>query len=136
VNDERSANAVDRRIGQRLRARRLETGLSQEQLADLLGVTFQQIQKYEKGINRIAASRLFELSAALDVTVAYFFDGLSVSPAGVAEDESPILDAVSSPEGLQLVTLFASIRNPRLRRRIVELVRVLADEDDPPATPG
>ena len=64
MNDERSANLIDRRLGQRLRARRLEAGLSQERLAELLGLTFQQVQKYEKGVNRIAASRLFDIAVA------------------------------------------------------------------------
>ena len=70
MNDERAANAIDRKIGQRVRSRRLEIGMSQERLAELLGITFQQVQKYEKGVNRIAASRLFDISAALQQPVA------------------------------------------------------------------
>jgi len=129
VTDERSANAIDRRLGQRLRARRLEVRMSQERLAEVLGVTFQQIQKYEKGVNRVAASRLFELAAALDVSVGYFFEGLvQGTSARVAEDESAVFDAIASPEGLQLITMFAGIRNPRLRRKIVDLVRLLVDD--------
>ena len=86
MNDERAANAVDRKIGQRVRSRRLEIGMSQERLAELLGVTFQQVQKYEKGVNRIAASRLYDIAAALDMPAARFFEGLSVGrSAGVAE---------------------------------------------------
>ena len=76
MNDERAANAVDRKLGQRVRSRRLEIGMSQERLAELLGVTFQQVQKYEKGVNRIAASRLFDISAALDVPVGRFFENI------------------------------------------------------------
>ena len=77
MTDQRAANAVDRHIGVRTRERRLEIGMSQEALADLLGVTFQQVQKYEKGVNRVAASRLYELAKALDVSVGYFFEELS-----------------------------------------------------------
>ena len=132
MNDERSENTVDRRLGQRLRARRLEAGFSQEKLADLLGLTFQQVQKYEKGVNRIAASRLVDIANALDVPVSFFFDGLSAaSPGGVAEEgnEGLVFDTLATPDGLHLMTLFASIRNPRIRRRVVELVRALAEED-------
>lgn len=130
MNDERAANAVDRRLGQRVRARRLEIGMSQEQLAEILGVTFQQVQKYEKGVNRIAASRLFAISAALDMSVARFFDGLTPTRgAGVAEpEEGYVHDALATPEGMQLMTLFASIDSPKVRRRVVELVRALAEE--------
>jgi DNA-binding XRE family transcriptional regulator len=77
MTKQRAANAVDRHIGARLRERRLEIGMSQEKLAELLGVTFQQIQKYENGVNRIAASRLYDMTKALEVSVAYFFEGLA-----------------------------------------------------------
>ncbi len=77
MSDERAANAVDKRLGERVRARRLELGMSQERLAEILGVTFQQVQKYERGVNRIAASRLYDLSAALNIPVSKFFEGLS-----------------------------------------------------------
>lgn len=132
MSEERSANAVDRRLGQRLRARRLEIGLSQERLADLLGITFQQVQKYEKGVNRIAASRLFEIASALEVPVSFFFEGLSAEAAsGVAEEgrDSELFEHLIRPDAVQLLALFSSIENPRLRRRIVDLVRILAEED-------
>ncbi|GAM97204.1 transcriptional regulator of Cro/CI family [alpha proteobacterium U9-1i] len=109
--------------------------MSQEKLAELLGVTFQQVQKYEKGVNRIAASRLFDISAALDMPVARFFEGLSsvrLGP-GVAEtDDDYIHDALATPEGAQLIALFAAIKNSKVRRRVVELVKALSD--DPEAT--
>lgn len=76
MSDERLPTSIDKKIGQRVRARRLEIGMSQERLAELLGVTFQQVQKYEKGTNRIAASRLFDISLALGKPVGDFFDGL------------------------------------------------------------
>jgi transcriptional regulator with XRE-family HTH domain len=77
MNAPRAANEVDEHLGGRVRERRLALDMSQEQLADLLGVTFQQIQKYEKGLNRIAASRLWEMTSALDVDITYFFEGLN-----------------------------------------------------------
>lgn len=82
--DDRATNAVDRKIGERVRSRRLEIGMSQERLADLIGVTFQQVQKYEKGVNRIAAGRLFDISLALDLPVSRFFENLVAARASVA----------------------------------------------------
>jgi transcriptional regulator with XRE-family HTH domain len=130
MNDERAANAIDRRIGQRVRSRRLEIGMSQERLAELLGVTFQQVQKYEKGVNRIAASRLHDISNALDMPVSRFFEGMSPGrPGGVSESSKDYgEDILATPEGAQLVSLFASIQNVRVRRRVIELVRALAEE--------
>jgi transcriptional regulator with XRE-family HTH domain len=104
--------------------------MSQERLAELIGVTFQQVQKYEKGINRIAASRLFDISAALDMSVARFFDGIGATKenSAAAHGESLVNDALATPEGMQLVTLFASIKSQKIRLRVVELVRSLASE--------
>ncbi|MFZ2031582.1 MAG: helix-turn-helix transcriptional regulator [Vitreimonas sp.] len=121
-------NAVDRRLGERVRARRLQIGLSQERLADILGVTFQQVQKYEKGVNRIAASRLFDICAALDMSVAQIFDGIGGAKGKGGEAKSLINEVLATPEGMQLVTLFASVKNQKVRRRVVELVRSLVDE--------
>jgi transcriptional regulator with XRE-family HTH domain len=130
MNDERSANAIDRKIGQRVRTRRLEISMSQERLAELLGVTFQQVQKYEKGVNRIAASRLHDIAAALDMPVARFFEGLTGGrAAGVAESQQDYVDDVlATPEGAQLMQLFASIKSVKVRRRVIELVKALSDE--------
>ena len=130
MSDERAANAVDRKLGQRVRSRRLEIGMSQERLAELLGVTFQQVQKYEKGVNRIAASRLFDIAGALEQPVSRFFEGLSAGrAAGVAEHRQDFIDdALATPEGAQLMSLFASIRSQRLRRKVVDLVKTLAEE--------
>jgi len=131
VADERAAKAIDSRLGQRVRARRLEIGMSQERLADLLGVTFQQVQKYERGVNRIAASRLFAIADALDMPVARFFEGLAGGRvSGVAEErrKDHIEDALATPEGAQLMSLFASIKSVKVRRRVIELVRALGAE--------
>jgi transcriptional regulator with XRE-family HTH domain len=108
--------------------------MSQERLAELLGVTFQQVQKYEKGVNRIAASRLFDIAGSLSVPVGHFFEGLPASraaAAGVAEkpNDAFVYETLSTPEGLQLVTLFSQIKSLRLRRRVLDLVRALGDED-------
>ncbi len=137
MNDERAANAVDRRIGQRVRSRRLEISMSQERLAELLGVTFQQVQKYEKGVNRIAASRLFDIAASLDMPVSRFFEGLTAGRAGVAEEARDFAgDVLATPEGVQLMSLFASIESLKVRRRVVELVRALADDAIADTKPG
>jgi transcriptional regulator with XRE-family HTH domain len=128
MNDERAANAVDRKVGQRVRSRRLEVGMSQERLAELLGVTFQQVQKYEKGVNRIAVSRLWDIATALELPVARFFDGAG-GARGVAENRQDYVDdALATPEGMQLMSLFASIKSQKLRRKVVELVKALTDE--------
>ena len=133
MNDERAANAIDRKLGQRVRTRRLEIGMSQERLAELLGVSFQQVQKFEKGINRIAASRLYDISSALDVPVSRFFEGLSGRAGGVAEPSKDYIDdALATPEGSQLMSLFASIKSVKVRRRVIELVRALVEEGSDP----
>jgi transcriptional regulator with XRE-family HTH domain len=130
MNDERAANAIDRKLGQRVRTRRLEIGMSQERLAELLGVTFQQVQKYEKGVNRIAASRLHDIAAALELPVARFFEGIAGGRvSGVAESTKDYIDdALATPEGNQLMALFASIKSQKVRRRVVELVKALTEE--------
>jgi transcriptional regulator with XRE-family HTH domain len=130
MNDERAANAIDRKLGQRVRSRRLEIGMSQERLAELLGVTFQQVQKYEKGVNRIAASRLHDIAISLEMPIARFFEGLAGGrAAGVAETSKDYIDdALATPEGAQLMSLFASIKSQKVRRRVVELVRALTEE--------
>jgi transcriptional regulator with XRE-family HTH domain len=130
MNDERAATSIDRKLGQRVRSRRLEIGMSQERLAELLGVTFQQVQKYEKGVNRMASSRLFDIAGALQHPISRFFEGLSHGRAtGVAEGKQDYIDdALATPEGAQLMSVFASIKNQRVRRKVVDLVRTLAEE--------
>ncbi len=130
MNDERAANAIDKKLGQRVRTRRLEIGMSQEKLAELLGVTFQQVQKYEKGVNRIAASRLHDIAASLDVPIAKFFEGLGGrASTGVAETSRDYIDdALATPEGTELMSLFASIKSRKVRRQVVELVKALTEE--------
>lgn len=133
MSDERSPNQVDQHIGARMRLRRLTMNVSQERLAEMLGLTFQQVQKYEKGVNRVAASRLWDVARALDVPVSYFFEGLDggVNAQGMAESrgETPVFDLIASPDGAQLAAAYATIDSPRVRRGLLELMRALADDD-------
>jgi transcriptional regulator with XRE-family HTH domain len=127
----KTPNPIDKHVGARVRMRRLMVGLSQTKLGDALNVTFQQVQKYEKGANRIGASRLQQLARVLGVPPAYFFDGApsgGVPVAGFAEPESNsyVVDFLSTNEGLQLNRAFSSIKDPTVRKRILELVESLA----------
>lgn len=127
-------NPIDIHVGSRVRLRRTMMSMSQEKLGDALGITFQQIQKYEKGTNRIGASRMQQISAALKVPVAFFFEDAPThtgTPAtGMAEASSTsyVVDFLSSPEGIQLNRAFVRISNPAIRRKIVDMVKTLADE--------
>jgi transcriptional regulator with XRE-family HTH domain len=107
-------------------------GMSQERLGELLGLTFQQVQKYEKGINRIGAGRLFEVAGILGVPVAYFYENVdnATPAAGFAESDEPppVMEFLSSGEGLQLSLAFMRIKDSKVRRRILDLVRSLSDE--------
>jgi transcriptional regulator with XRE-family HTH domain len=104
--------------------------MSQERLAELLGVTFQQVQKYEKGVNRIAVSRLFDIANALEMPAGRFFEGLTSARGGVAETKQDYVDdALATPEGAQLMAMFGSIKSQKLRRKVLELVRTLTEED-------
>jgi transcriptional regulator with XRE-family HTH domain len=114
--------------------RRKMMGLSQERLAEALGLTFQQVQKYERGSNRISASKLYEIAKFLSVPVSYFFEGLSDPSAGrdaSGEEgaEQFVHEFLMTPEGLELAASFPRIKVGRLRRRILDLVRTLTDED-------
>ena len=105
-------------------------GLSQEKLGEKLGITFQQIQKYEKGTNRVGASRLQAMSDALEVPVAYFFPDSTPAPQGGMKEESAafMMDFMSTSEGLDLSRAFTRIKNPQVRRKVIELVRALGDD--------
>ncbi len=109
-------------------------GMSQERLGELLGLTFQQVQKYEKGINRIGAGRLFEMARILDVPIDYFYEDVSKHRAGApgfAEGTAqPVMEFVSSPEGLQLSLAFTRIKDPKVRKRVLDLVKSLAQESE------
>jgi len=125
-------NPIDVHVGSRVRLRRTMVGLSQEKLGDQLGVTFQQVQKYEKGSNRIGASRLQEIATALSVPVAFFFEDApdtGSEAGGMAEGKSTyVMDFLKTPEGLQLNQAFQRIKEPQVRKRVLDLVKSLAEE--------
>lgn len=123
----RSATEIDQHVGARLRVRRQVLGMSQEALGERLGVTFQQVQKYERGSNRVSASRLFFLADALDVPVSYFFDGLAESGSATGEAASGDLYAfITSPDGVALASAFSSIGDRAVRRKLIELARAVS----------
>jgi transcriptional regulator with XRE-family HTH domain len=126
-------NPVDAHVGSRVRLRRMLLGMSQERLGESMGLTFQQVQKYEKGVNRIGASRLFQISKILDVPVQFFFEeapytGDGNAARGMAEPDSEafILEFLNSREGLELNRAFVKIGDPRVRKSVVDLVRALS----------
>ena len=125
------AHPVDLYVGARLRIRRKVLGLSQTQLADALGITFQQIQKYERGANRISASKLYEAARLLQSPVSYFFDGLDETARGATDDgfAQRMTQFVATPEGLELASLFPRLGDRRLRRRVVDLVKAMVDDE-------
>ena len=129
-------NAIDVHVGRRLRLRRIERGMTQEKLADAFGLTFQQIQKYEKGMNRMGSSRLQHAAHILDVPVSYFFEGGADGPFESPNDLSPsyIDDFVTTSDGLRLMKAFMRIR-PTLQRRIVALVNEVAGDDGARSAP-
>jgi len=131
----KQANPIDVQVGNRVRIRRMLIGMSQERLGDLLGLTFQQVQKYEKGVNRIGAGRLFEVSRILNVPVDFFYEGVSAQltgQPGMAETEGspPVMEFVSSGEGLQLSLAFMKIKDPKVRKRVLDLVKSLAEDEE------
>jgi transcriptional regulator with XRE-family HTH domain len=119
--------AVDKHVGSRARMRRMMLGMSQEKLGDALGLTFQQVQKYEKGTNRISASRLQHLSQILQVTVPFFFEGAPGTAARLDEPPSYVNEFLVSSDGLVLAKAFTRIRDAKLRRLIVRLVEDCAE---------
>jgi transcriptional regulator with XRE-family HTH domain len=132
----KAPNPIDKHVGSRVRMRRMMLGMSQEKLGDALGLTFQQVQKYEKGTNRIGASRLQQISQILQVPVAFFFEGAPDVPnvnwpeGGMAEAPSPtyVSDFLATSDGLALTKAFMKIEDAKLRRRIVDLVEQIAGE--------
>ena len=132
----KAPNPIDKHVGSRVRMRRMMLNMSQEKLGDALGLTFQQVQKYEKGTNRIGASRLQQIAHILQVPVSFFFEGAPHVPGaptgGLSEAPSPayVSDFLATSDGLSLTKAFMRIKNSKLRRRIVDLVEQIAGEDD------
>jgi transcriptional regulator with XRE-family HTH domain len=123
---------IDRHVGLRIRMRRKELGITQEKLAQALGLTFQQVQKYERGANRVSASKLWEVARALQAPVGYFYDGLAEGSESSTSSTS-LTDAqefLLSAEGIELATTFPRVARPRLRRKILELVRTMAEAEE------
>ena len=135
--NKKKPNPIDIHVGSRIRLRRTMLGMSQERLGESLGITFQQIQKYEKGTNRVGASRLQNISSILNVPVSFFFeDAPGDAPGGqpgMAEAAGPnyVVDFLSSSEGLQLNRAFVRIEDPKVRRKLIELAKALAADETP-----
>ena len=144
-------SSIDAHVGSRVRLRRMLIGMSQEKLGELLGLTFQQVQKYEKGANRIGASRLFDISQILAVPVSYFFDDVSEEVASQhrlmsghggngsghgsghykdLESGPHMMEFVSSAEGFQLIRAYTKITDPRVRKRVLDLVKSLTGDEE------
>lgn len=127
----RRVDAVDIHVGRRVRTARLVRGMSQEKLADAVGVSFQQIQKYEKGTNRIGTGRLYAIARLLELPLTYFFDGVEsgLSANGKASQVTAITQALSTREGVRIAAALSRIEDPALRYRIADLLEaIIADE--------
>jgi transcriptional regulator with XRE-family HTH domain len=131
----KTPNPIDKHVGSRVRMRRMMLAMSQEKLGDALGLTFQQVQKYEKGANRIGASRLQQISHILQVPVEFFFEGApNLHGSGTVMKDAPsasyVSDFLATSEGLSLTKAFTRIKEPKLRRRIVDLVEEIAGRNE------
>jgi transcriptional regulator with XRE-family HTH domain len=131
----RKPNLVDAHVGARLRQRRMLLGISQEQLAEMLGLTFQQVQKYERGTNRVSASRLFQLARTLDTPITWFFEDMDperATGAGEAAEsgaaETDETDPMSRRETLELVRVYSRIDDRKVRKKLYEMAKALAEE--------
>ena len=135
IATKKAPNSIDKHVGRRVRMRRKMLAMGQTQLAEALGLTYQQVQKYEDGTNRIGAGRLQQISDILQVPVAFFFEGAPNASAphgsnGSALSMAQIDDFVSDLDGLRLIKAFMRIDNAALRRRIAMLVQEIAGDDD------
>lgn len=126
----KNPNPIDKHVGSRVRMRRLMLGLSQEKLADAIDLTFQQVQKYEKGTNRMGSSRLQQIANVLQVPVTFFFEGAPGQPKldGKAPSPAYVNEFLSTSDGLALTKAFMQIKDPKLRRSIVNVVEEIASE--------
>jgi len=132
----KAPNPVDRYVGSRIRMRRIMLGMSQEKLGDALGLTFQQVQKYEKGTNRVGASRVQQIAQILQVPVSFLFDGgpgANLTADGLSEAPSSayVADFLATSEGLALTRAFTRISDAKLRRSIVDMVEQIAAREQP-----
>ena len=131
-DSERSPNPVDRHVGLRIRMRRKELGISQERLADSIGLTFQQVQKYERAANRVSASKLWEMARVLNASIGYFYEGLGdvLETPGSNLPREAVQEFLMTPEGIELASTFPKIPRGRVRRKILDLVRAMAEEQE------
>ena len=130
--DQKKPDSIDVHVGSRVQLRRKMLGITQEKLGDGLGITFQQVQKYEKGTNRISASRLQHIAAILSAPVSFFFEDAPGTPSDAADETQPadsVAGFISSPEGIELNKAFVGIKDNNLRRRVVNLVKAMAGEE-------
>lgn len=134
------SHPVDVHVGRRLRLRRTILGLSQDSIGSAIGVTFQQVQKYERGINRMSASRLYDFSKLLKVSIGYFFDGYGEDfedvvmgdVMGMAEPDAPAFEhqPISNRETMDVMRAYYRIKSPGTRKRILDLIKAVADDKD------
>ena len=122
------ANTVDTYVGRRIRDKRNERGMSQTEVANALGVTFQQVQKYERGKNRVGASRLFDLSRILSVPVQYFFAGLNNQSTPVEKEDDNVIHLMK-PDTVELAEAYYKVENPQVRRQILSTIRSISFGD-------
>ncbi|MBL4597144.1 MAG: helix-turn-helix transcriptional regulator [Robiginitomaculum sp.] len=132
MTEKKTPNPVDVHVGAQVRLRRLMVHMSQDRLGDKLGVTFQQVQKYERGANRVSASRLWGMAEILEVPIEYFFEGIKtrITEQGFAEgEETPMVyDFINSTDGVQLASAYSRIADPKVRRQVLQLVRALGEQ--------
>ena len=128
---EAGPNPIDRHVGLRIRLRRKELGISQEKLAESIGLTFQQVQKYERAANRVSASKLWEVARALETSISYFYEGLPTDGELRYQAGPKLEDFLLTTEGMELARYFPQIQQSGVRRQIVELVRTMASDEDP-----
>lgn len=137
----KTPNAIDSYVGARIRTRRQLLGMSQERLAEQIGVTFQQVQKYEKGINRIGASRLQRIAEVLHTSPSFFFqqsesEPLSLQGLDLPGSADPVAEFLRTKEGLVLNRAFLKIADPDIRETIIALVKAMAQAESDPALPS
>lgn len=128
---QKKSTPIDQHVGSRIRLRRVAVGMTQDKLGECLGVTFQQVQKYEKGVNRVGASRLQKISEVLNVSISFFFEGApgAIDQHVETQEVSSLSQALSSKQFLSLANSFSAIQDPKIRQRVVDLVEALAATD-------
>ena len=127
---QKQPNPIDMQVGNRVRIRRMLIGMSQEHLGDQLGLTFQQVQKYEKGINRIGAGRLYDVARILNVPVNFFYGGLPPDANETDVSVQPVMKFMSSGEGHKLAGAYMKIKDAKVRKRVLDLVISLAADEE------